>query len=424
MEIAPLPADEAQRLAALRRYAILDTPPEESFDQLTRFASKLCDTPIALISLIDSGRQWFKSRVGLDVPETPRDIAFCTHAILQPDLFEVRDAAHDPRFHDNPLVLGKPDIRFYAGTPLIDPNGKPLGTLCVIDRVPRTLTPLQRDGLRVLGRAVIDQIALQQWIRELAGVGVELATARDQALAATRAKDVFLANMSHELRTPLNTILGLSDLMREQQPASSDARADLDTIHDAGRHLLAVIEDILSYAQLELEQPQLRLQDCDLASLLAEVETAMRVQLRGRPLTLDVIRPAHAPLFSDPTRLRQIAYNLVGNALKFTEHGAVTITLEPSAAEPDGYLLHVRDTGIGIAADKLPLLFRDFSQVHTATPARPGGTGLGLAISRRYARLLGGDITAESTPGEGSTFTLHLPRRAPLPSDGPSDGPA
>ncbi len=166
MELAPLPNDEVQRLAALIRYAILDTPPEESFDRLTRFASQLCDTPIALISLIDSDRQWFKSRVGLDVPETPRDIAFCAHAILQPDLYEVQDAAQDPRFHDNPLVLGKPDIRFYAGIPLTDPNGKNLGTLCVIDRVPRTLNPLQRDGLRVLGRAVIDHIALHQWLRE------------------------------------------------------------------------------------------------------------------------------------------------------------------------------------------------------------------------------------------------------------------
>lgn len=160
MEIAPLPNDEVQRLAALIRYAILDTPPEESFDRLTRFASQLCGTPIALISLIDSDRQWFKSRVGLDVPETPRDIAFCAHAILQPDLYEVQDAAQDPRFHDNPLVVGKPDIRFNAGIPLTDPNGKNLGTLCVIDRVPRTLSPLQRDGLRVLGRAVMDHSAL------------------------------------------------------------------------------------------------------------------------------------------------------------------------------------------------------------------------------------------------------------------------
>ena len=404
---------EAARLQALQSYAILDTPPEASFDQLTRFASQLCNTPIALVSLIDRDRQWFKSRVGLDVPETPRDIAFCTHAILQPDIFEVRDAIADPRFHDNPLVLGKPDIRFYAGTPLIDPTGKPLGTLCVIDRVPRSLTPLQRDGLRLLGRAVIDQIALQQWIRELASVGVDLAGARDQALAATRAKDVFLANMSHELRTPLNTILGLSDLLREQQPAASEQRADLDTVHDAGRHLLAVIEDILAYAQLELDQPQLRLQAFNLSELVREVEAAMRVQLRDRPVALHVLRPADAPIFSDPTRVRQIAYNLVGNALKFTEQGEVTVTLEPAA---DGYRLHVRDTGIGIAADKLPLLFRDFSQVH-AGPT--GGTGLGLAISRRYARLLGGDILAESDPGRGSVFTLELPLRPPVPADSP-----
>ncbi len=416
MEIAALPVDEDQRLAALRRYAILDTPAEESFDQLTRFASRLCATPIALVSLIDHNRQWFKSRVGLDVPETSRDLAFCAHAILLPDeLFEVEDASHDPRFHDNPLVVGQPDIRFYAGIPLVDPGGNALGTLCVIDRVPRSLTPLQREGLRVLGRSVIDQIALQQWVRELASAGVELTAARDQALAATRAKDTFLANMSHELRTPLNTILGLSDLLREQHPAHSEQHTDLSTIHDAGHHLLAVIEDLLAYAQLELARPQLRLQDFDLIKLLGEIEAAMRVQLRGRPVELHVRQQAHpAIIFSDPTRVRQIAYNLVGNALKFTEHGRVTLELQTTS---DGYLLHVHDTGIGIAADKLPLLFRDFSQVHDAATTHTGGTGLGLAISRRYARLLGGDISAESSPGHGSTFTLRLPRRAPVSAD-------
>ncbi len=419
MEIAALPIDEGQRLAALRRYAILDTPPEESFDQLTRFASQLCNTPIALVSLIDHNRQWFKSRVGLDVPETSRDLAFCAHAILQPDeLFEVQDAARDPRFHDNPLVVGQPDIRFYAGVPLVDPGGNALGTLCVIDRVPRSLTALQREGLRVLGRSVINQIALQQWVRELASAGVELTAARDQALAATRAKDTFLANMSHELRTPLNTILGLSDLLREQHPVDSEQHADLGTIHDAGNHLLAVIEDLLAYAQLELARPQLRLQEFDLGKLVAEIEASIRVQMRGRPVELHVLRHAHpALIFSDPTRVRQIAYNLVGNALKFTEHGRIIIELESTS---DGYLLHVRDTGIGIAADKLPLLFRDFSQVHDAATHHTGGTGLGLAISRRYARLLGGDIFAESSPGLGSAFTLRLPRHAPVPADSPT----
>ena len=155
MEIAPLPPDESARLDTLNQYEILDTAPEEAFDDLTRRAAKVCGTPIALVSLIDPSRQWFKSKVGVTACETSRDIAFCAHAILQRTILEVPDALADPRFADNPLVTGDPFIRFYAGTPLITPEGHALGTLCVIDRVPRQLTDAQRQGLADLGRQVV-----------------------------------------------------------------------------------------------------------------------------------------------------------------------------------------------------------------------------------------------------------------------------
>ncbi len=409
MEIAPLPANEAERLAALRRYAVLDSGPEDAFDELTQLASTLCSTPIALVSLVDENRQWFKSRVGLDAPQTHRDLAFCSHAILQDDIFEVRDATRDPRFADNPLVLADPSIRFYAGAPLVTPTGHSLGTLCVIDRVPRRLDDTQRAALRVLGHQVITQLELRQRVRELATLSLDLGVARDRALAGVRAKDVFLANMSHELRTPLNAILGLSELMLEQQAQDSGQGDDVRTIHRAGRHLLEVVEDILGFAQLELDRPQLRPRELDLAELLAEIEAAVRVQLRGRDVALRFEYPRPAPAHSDATKIRQIVFNLVGNALKFTERGGVTVTLTATGA---GYLLGVRDTGIGIAAEKLPLLFREFSQVHDAGVTDYRGTGLGLAISRRYARLLGGDIEVESEPGAGSLFTLRLPARS------------
>ncbi|TLX65005.1 histidine kinase, partial [Stutzerimonas nosocomialis] len=149
------PQRESSRLAALLRYEILDTPDEEAFDDFTQLAAQFCGTPIALISLIDERRQWFKSRVGLDVSETPREISFCTHTIQGNDVFEVPDATRDPRFANNPLVTDAPDIRFYAGAPLTTPDGFNLGTLCVIDRKPRQLNDQQRDALERLGRQVI-----------------------------------------------------------------------------------------------------------------------------------------------------------------------------------------------------------------------------------------------------------------------------
>lgn len=165
---APLPANEVSRLNALRQYRILDTMPEQSFDDITSLAAYITGAPIALISLVDEERQWFKSCVGLPVVETPREQAFCAYTIDKGEIMEVEDTTKDSRFADNPLVLGNPHIRFYAGAPLVTPTGHALGSLCVIDRQPRKLTAEQRTSLNSLARLVMKNFELRRVSAELA----------------------------------------------------------------------------------------------------------------------------------------------------------------------------------------------------------------------------------------------------------------
>ncbi len=195
---APVPPNETKRLKVLWQYEVLDTVPEEVFDDLTDLAAHICETPIALISLVDEDRQWFKSRLGLSLSETSRDISFCAHAITTDGLLIVPDATKDKRFKDNPLVTGGQKIRFYAGAPLITPDGHALGTLCVLDKKPRALRLEQQQALRVLAHHVMTQLELRRHARELAQahanghqIKTELARARAEITRLRRELDQF-----------------------------------------------------------------------------------------------------------------------------------------------------------------------------------------------------------------------------------------
>ncbi len=258
----------------------------------------------------------------------------------------------------------------------------------------------------------------KQTEQDLSRLNAELAVARDAAEAANHAKSVFLANMSHELRTPLSIIIGYAELLQGTLSAQSDPdiQARVERILGSSKHLLTLINDVLDFSKVEAGRLQANPEMVDLERLLADVKIeALQLMEKNQNRFTIHANGSLGSLYTDPTRLRQVLLNLLGNAAKFTENGEVTLEVQRSASPAQEYMVfRVRDTGIGIAPEQLERLFQPFQQADTSTTRKYGGSGLGLVISRRLCQMMGGEIEAESTPGVGSTFTVTLPvRQAP-----------
>lgn len=414
--IPPLHPEEAARLRALRDSGLLDTPPEAAFDEATALASRLTHSPIALVSLVDEHRQWFKSRHGLDAAQTPRDVAFCAYAILTPGQpFVVENALEDERFSDNPLVVEAPNVVFYAGVPLLDPQSDlPLGTLCVIDHEPRQLSAELLENLRSVARLVEALITSHQNARSLdvaltrtEASEARLAATTVRAEAATKAKANFLATMSHEIRTPLNGIVGMTGLLAKT-PLDEIQRQYAQTLVDSAELLTEVVSDVLDYSKLEQGKVGLESIDFDPLAAVEKAVACFEGKAAASGTELAIVPSATLPgsVIGDPARLRQIVLNLVGNAVKFTDAGSITVGID---VEGTSLTITVCDTGMGIPPDAQDHIFEAFTQADQTTTRRFGGSGLGLAICSRFATLMGGRLEVQSEVGVGTTFTLHTP---------------
>jgi len=416
----PIPANEPERLAALRRYRVLDSPPERPFDDLAALAAEICRTPVALVTLVDADRQWFKARVGTEMTQTPRDISFTAHAILGRQVMVVADTTLDPRFADNPDAIGGPRFRFYAGAPLITEEGAALGAICVLDFVPRQLLPAQIQALEMLSRHVVWQLDLRRLLAESRKTEAELTLAKRAAEESNRAKSRFLANMSHELRTPLNSIIGYSEMLEEQSVARGDERGveDLRKIQGAGRHLLKLINEVLDLSKLEAGKATLFPERFDVRQMVRDAAETMRPLMQRNGIDFEAVcEEGVGSMEADLTKLRQCLFNVLGNAAKFTDHGTVRLQVSRRRTpQSETIEFQVADTGIGMSAEQLAGLFEPFTQAEPAISHKYGGTGLGLAITRQFCRLMGGDIAAASEPAKGSTFTMRLPAHAAAPA--------
>jgi signal transduction histidine kinase/CheY-like chemotaxis protein len=395
---------DERRVRALAALAVLDTPPEERFDRLTRVAKRCLRVPVALVSLVDADRQFFKSQVGLPEPwatdrQTPLTHSFCQHVVRTGEALVVADARHHPVLRDN-LAVSDIGVIAYAGVPLVSADGLVMGSFCAIDIEPREWSEDDLATLRDLAEAAMDEL------------GQTLAHAA--AEAASRAKDRFLAMLSHELRTPLSPVLLLADAIAADAAVPDSVRADAATISRNVRQQTRLVDDLLDVTRIENGKLSLTTETVDLHELLTEVVADAGADATGKQLALTLATDAarhHAS--GDAGRLRQVFSNLLRNAVKFTPVGG-RVALA-TANGPDGCLrATVADTGIGVDPAVLHRLFDPFEQGSKSITDEFSGLGLGLAIARGLVEAHGGRIDAASDgPGRGTTFTVDLPTIAP-----------
>lgn len=428
---------EKERLALLQSYSILDTLPEKDYDNLTKLAAEICQTPISLITLLDDKRQWFKSHYGLEVSETPIEDAFCAHAITGNDpIFITKDAREDNRFHKNPLVTGEPNIVFYAGIPLKNANGLSLGTLCVIDDKPRTLTESQKESLNVLSEQVINLLELRKNKLELERAHKKLKKfskklerkvfQRTNQLEIKTIKLELINNdlesfnhiCSHDLQEPLRKIqMFISQVSdTEFDNLSKEGKHKLERIDLSAARMRNLIQDLLAYGSTETIDNSLT--TVSLKKLVDEVKDVLSEELKEHKTVLRVQKDCEITV--RPIQFKQLLFNLFTNAIKFSKREDKPVIKvsgkivegsdypELQLAEEKRYSrILVSDNGIGFDQKYERKVFEIFQRLHSDEEYQ--GTGIGLAIVKRIITTHNGQIRVESSLSNGATFEIFIP---------------
>ncbi len=396
--IAPQkPINESKRLEVLKSYKLLDTLPEDAYDTITKLASHICNTPISLVTLLDADRNFLKSRRGIDMSESPRDISFCGHAILTEDpIFIVEDARLDKRFQDNPLVKDFKAI-FYAGVPLRTSDGYALGTLCVYDHKPRTLSLEEQDALRGLAKQTV-------LLFEARKRNIDLAASENETAQRNDRLEDFARLVAHDLKSPLASIEGLLNLLKEDYLDSNDEDFALYLKHldTSTKSMRGYIDGLLDYYRADTllatkENTTLFKLVKNVADLHKSSDVAINVT--------DDIKLASVSTIA----IDQIISNLVDNATKYNDKDTPTIQISATESK-DYYTISVKDNGTGIPEDKQDIIFDLFKTTGTKDRNGKQGSGMGLATVRKLVEGLGGTISVSSVVGEGSIFTFTIRR--------------
>jgi signal transduction histidine kinase len=398
MEKPLIPPNEKERLAALREYHILDTEAGKEFDDITQLASEICQTPISLITLIDEQRQLFKAGAHLVENELPRDLAFCSHAINHPlDPFIVEDMRADKRFADHPFVVGDPHVVFYTGIPLTNPEGYPLGTLCVLDKKPKKLTDGQIRSLQILAKQVIQ-------LFELRKANFRLEALKESLESRNEELEQFAYVVSHDIKSPLASILLSSEMLRENFGETIDEGNEqlLNVLNRASYKIRNLVDGILAYYRAEQALSE-GAETFELHAFLLSIIEMLRIN----PGT-DIRLPKEGSILHlNKTVLEQILVNLLQNALKYTEKQKPRIDIHYSEDDTN-YYFKVTDDGRGISREKQEKIFELFTTLGVKDRFGTQGTGVGLSTVKKLVEKMSGSINVQSTPGKGSEFSFYI----------------
>lgn len=386
-----------ERLEAVKEYNLLDTLPERDFDSITRLTASICDVPISLVTLLDTDRNFLKSHYGLELTESPRDLSFCGHAILDDsEIFIVEDARKDERFHDNPLVSQYNAI-FYAGVPLRNEDGFPLGTLCIFDNQPRTLTDKQKKALLALAYQVMILFDLRK-------KNVQLMELQDALRTQNLELKNFAAVVSHDMKMPLANMIVTSDLLKAKYADLIDENGlkYIDYLKQSSFTLSDYITGMLSHyesdsiAENQFEAFELHHMLEDIVELL-DIDQQCEINFPAMNLELNCNRSA----------LEQIFLNLIGNSLKYNDKETIKIDIDCEFKDAM-YSFKIVDNGMGIPKEKLDSIFNLFSTAGILDRKGRKGSGIGLSTVKKLITKLGGSIHVSSKLGEGTTFQFSI----------------
>lgn len=396
-----IPDNENQRLLDLYSYEIMDSEYEKEFDNLTTLASQICNTKISLVSLLDDKRQWFKSKIGLEANETPKEFAFCGHAINQPnEVFIIEDARNDERFFDNPLVIEDPNVIFYAGVPLVSKNGNAFGTLCVIDNAPKQLTQNQITALKTLSNQVMQLIELRK-------LSLQQHNYNELLLKKNEQIENFAYIAAHDLKSPLNQISSLVKLIWTKKNQNLiQFNQHFEYIIESSEKLKTLIDELLVYSKSESFDKN----SCELISLTSLIEDSKKLIPPTENCAIKLLSDVEF-IRTNKTAISLIFNNLISNSIKYCDKEKCLIEIE--LKEDKGfYHLLFKDNGPGIHTSLLSKVFNPF-EAKGKDKFGQTGTGLGLSFVKKIVDNLGGSVSIKNLEKDGVevSFKIKIPTK-------------